>query len=322
MKKATKIWLMVAASLMVIGLIIFSVVMTKYNWDFSRLSTEKYKTNTYETTGDFNNISINTDTADIIFALSDNGKCKVECYESEKLKHSVITKDDTLTIETVNKNNWYDYIGINFNSPKITIFLPKIKYTALSINQDTGDILLPKDFKFSSADISSSTGDVNFFSSASKPVKIKTSTGNICVKYSSINALNLTASTGDITVSNVICKKDINIRLSTGKSFLIDTECKNLISTASTGDITINNVITKEKFSIKTSTGDVKFDSSNAREIFVETNTGNVLGSLLTDKVFITSTDTGSVDVPKTVNGGKCEIITDTGDIKITVNKE
>ncbi|MBQ4119680.1 MAG: DUF4097 family beta strand repeat protein [Clostridia bacterium] len=322
MKKSTKIWLVVASSLMVIGLITFAAVMTEYNWDFMKLSTEKYETNTHEITEDFNNISINTDTANIIFALSDSGKCKVECYESKKSKHSVITKDDTLIIKTTNKRNWYDYVGIHFGSPKITIFLPKAKYSVLSINQDTGDILLPKYFKFASADILSSTGDVNFFASASKPVKIKTSTGHISVKDSSVKALDLTASTGDIIISNVTCKKDINIRLSTGETDLTDIKCKNLKACASTGNITLKNVISQETFSIKTSTGNVKFDHSDAKEIFTETDTGNVVGSLLKDKIFITSTDTGRVDVPKTVSGGKCEIITDTGDIKITVNKE
>ena len=44
------------------------------------------------------------------------------------------------------------------------------------------------------------------------------------------------------------------------------------------------------------------------------------MGSLLSDKVFITETDTGNVNIPKTTDGGKCEIKTDTGDIKIKIN--
>ena len=43
---------------------------------------------------------------------------------------------------------------------------------------------------------------------------------------------------------------------------------------------------------------------------------GNVV---LSAKVFITETDTGKVEVPKSVTGGRCEIETDTGDIQITV---
>ena len=72
-------------------------------------------------------------------------------------------------------------------------------------------------------------------------------------------------------------------------------------------------------FSIERSTGDVRFTDCDAAEICVKTDTGDVTGSLLSDKVFITNTDTGSVNVPETISGGKCEIITDTGDIKITI---
>lgn len=319
MRKTTKIWLVIAASLVVVGLIMFAAVMSEYKWDFVKLSTGKYETNTYEISEEFSNISMNTDTADIIFALSDDGNCKVECYEEEKAKHSVTVEEGTLIIKMIDEKSWYDYIRINFGSPKITVYLPKAEYTALSINGSTGDIELPKDFKFEIVDISLSTGDVDSFASASGLIKIKTSTGNICIESASARALDLSASTGGITISNVICERDTNINVSTGKIKLNNIECKNLISSGDTGDISLTHVIAAEKFSIKRSTGDVRFDGSDAAEISVETDTGEVAGSLLTDKVFITYTDTGRVDVPKTATGGRCEISTSTGDIKITV---
>lgn len=113
------------------------------------------------------------------------------------------------------------------------------------------------------------------------------------------------------------CNGGITVGVSTGKAALTDIACKSVTSSGSTGDIYLKNVIAAEKLSIERSTGNVKFDRSDAAEIFVKTNTGNVTGSLLTDKVFITQTDTGDVSVPKTVTGGRCEIKTDTGDIKI-----
>jgi DUF4097 and DUF4098 domain-containing protein YvlB len=61
----------------------------------------------------------------------------------------------------------------------------------------------------------------------------------------------------------------------------------------------------------------VNFNACDATEIFVKTSTGNVAGSLLSSKVFIANTSTGSIDVPKTTSGGRCEIITSTGNIKI-----
>ena len=176
MRKTAKIWLVIAASLVFVGLIMFAAVMSEYKWDFSKLSTGKYETNTYEISEEFSNLSMNTDTADIIFALSDDGKCRVECYEEEKAKHSVAVQENTLVMKMIDEKSWYDYIGINFGSPKITVYLPKAEYTSLFINGSTGDIEIPKNFKFEGVDISLSTGDVNFFASASKLIIIKTST--------------------------------------------------------------------------------------------------------------------------------------------------
>lgn len=150
-------------------------------------------------------------------------------------------------------------------------------------------------------------------------MKIKTTTGNICIEDASIGLLDLTVSTGKVTVSGVTCEGDIAVGVSTGKTYLSNICCKNFTSSGSTGDISLNNVIATEKLSINRSTGDVKFDSSDAAEIYIETDTGDVTGSLLTDKVFITQTGTGKINVPKTVNGGRCEITTSTGDIKIDI---
>ena len=70
---------------------------------------------------------------------------------------------------------------------------------------------------------------------------------------------------------------------------------------------------------IISNTGDVTFDHSDAKSIFVETDTGDVEGTLTSEKVFITENSTGDVDVPKSITGGRCEIITDTGDIEIEI---
>lgn len=88
MRKATKIWLITAASLVLLGCILFVGVMTALKWDFSKLSTVKYETNTHEISESFGDISLTTDTADIMFALSGDGKCRVECYEGKNAKHS------------------------------------------------------------------------------------------------------------------------------------------------------------------------------------------------------------------------------------------
>ena len=178
MKKKTKTWLLIASSLLLVGCALFVCVMSILKWDFTKLSTAKYETNTYEVGEEFDAISIDTDTADIVFALSDDGKCRVECYEDEKTKHSVAVENHTLVVGT-NPKAWYDYIGLGFRSPKITVYLPGTEYTSLLMDESTGDIEIPKEFHFNNVDISSSTGHVHFYASASGTVKVKTSTGHI-----------------------------------------------------------------------------------------------------------------------------------------------
>jgi len=317
----TKMWLITAASLVFIGCIIFGGVMMVLKWDFTKLSTVKYETNDREISENYKNVSIITDTGDVVFVLSESSKTSVVCYEQNNVKHSVAVKDDTLTIEVNDMRKWHEHIGFNFGTPKITVYIPQGEYGTLSVRSTTGDVEIPKEFKFESIDISENTGNIKIYASASEFIRIKASTGDIHVENASANTLELSVSTGEITVSDVTCRGDANINVSTGKTYLTDVECGNLTSTGNTGDILLNNVIVAEKLLIKRSTGDVRFDGLDAAEIFVETDTGEVEGSLLTDKVFIAQTDTGRVDVPKTVTGGRCEITTDTGDIRITVKQ-
>ena len=317
MRKTTKVWLITAAALVLLGCILFAGVMTTLKWDFSKLSTVRYETNTHEVGEPFVNISLTTDNADIIFALSGDGKCKVECHEEENATHSVTVENNTLTININDRRSWYDYAGFHFGSKKITVYLPKTEYDTLSVRKSTGNIEIPKDFAFADADISVSTGCVNFFAAAREAVRIVTTTGNIRVENTAVGSLDLSATTGAVTVSGVNCRDDITLTVSTGKTDLTDISCRSMTSRGTTGDISLNNVIAAEKLSVERSTGYVRFDGCDAAGLYIKTTTGSVTGSLLTDKVFITETATGNVEVPKTASGGRCEIRTTTGNIKI-----
>lgn len=319
MRTKTKVWLLVATSLVLVGGILFAGVMTTLGWDFTKLSTAQYETNYYEIAENYNNIRITTDTAHIVFVPAENDKSSVVCFEQKNSKHLVTVKEGTLVIEVVDVREWFEHIGINFGMPKITVSIPQAEYGTLSVTSGTGDVKIPKEFKFESMDIWESTGDVTNSASASQAIKIKTSTGNIRIENVSAGSLDLSVSTGGVTVSNVVCQDDVKINVSTGKTNLTEMDCMSVISSGTTGDISLKNVMAAEKFSIKRSTGDVRFDCSDAAHISVQTDTGDVTGSLLTEKIFITQTETGDVAVPPSTTGGRCEITTDTGDVSITL---
>lgn len=280
MNKMKKIWLSISACLLGLGVIIFSVAMTSIGWDFTKLSTRRFETNEYKIGENFNDISIKTATADVVFALATDGQCKVQCYEYEKEKHAVSVQNSTLCINLVDEKSFLDNIGFNFTSPKITVYLPNAEYNALTIRASTSDIEIKKEISFNDIDIAVSTGDVY-------------------VKDIKVDALKISVSTGDIEV--------------------IDVFCKTFTSTGSTGDTYLRKVIVEGKMFIERSTGDIELNGCDAGEIFIETDTGDVEGTLLSEKVFVVKTDTGDKRVPNTTSGGRCEITTDTGDIYITI---
>lgn len=318
MSKFTKIWLIIAASLVLIGATIFAGVMSVLKWDFKFFSTTKFETNTYEISESYKNISVVTDTTDITFLPTESEKTSVVCNEHQNLNHSVTVKDDTLTIELVDSRAWYQYIG-NFGDSSIEVYLPEKEYGALSAKVTTGDIELQKEFSFESIELIGSTGDVYCSASASGKINIKRSTGDIHLDGISADSLELSCNTGKIHLSSVKVENDISLCTSTGDKVLNNVTCKNLTSKGSTSDTDLCNVIAEGIFNIETDTGDVSFDGCDASEIFVNTDTGYVKGSLLSDKIFFATTDTGKVEVPHSTTGGKCEITTDTGDIKIYI---
>lgn len=299
MHKNLKLWLILAAVLSVAGLILMAIPMSIYGWDFTRLGSVPFETNTHAPGESFHSIQLDTDTADISILPSADGVSKVVCHEPENLTHSVEVTDGTLTIREVDSRQWHQHIGFSFGSAKITVYLPEAEYQSLTIRESTGDIEISEGFLFSNIDIKTSTGDVKSCASARENMRLHTNTGYIYLEGVSAIHLDITVSTGNVTI--------------------VDATCDNLITSGSTGDLNLKNVIAMESFQIERSTGDITFSGADAGEVFVTTDTGDVSGTLLTSKVFSIETDSGDVDVPTSTTGGICQIHTDTGDIDIAI---
>lgn len=339
MKKPSYAWIIVALVLLLVGAVLFVVAMSLNHWDFSSFGTQKLQRRTVDIRGDFQNIILHCDTEDIDFVPSPDGTCKVVFKEYEKVTHTAEVQNGTLLVESKDQRAWYDYISFFSNgSPSITVYLPKLEYQALLIEESTGDVLLPKDFSFETIDITVSTGDIDCSASASGALKIETDTGDIRLKDLSAEEITLSVHTGKVEVASAACQGDFMLTVTTGKATLTDLSCQNLRSTGDTGKLIMKNVtaagsifilrstgdVTLETcaaaaFSIQTSTGNVKLEQSDAAELSIQTDTGDVTGSLLTEKIFVTKSNTGRIEVPLSTTGGICKITTETGNIKIEI---
>ena len=313
--KKTKI-LLISSLLIFVGIVVFVGGMTMLKWNFKNLTLLKYDTHSYMPHDSFTKISVDTTTADIIFVATNDEKASIVCYEKERMNHTVYVENNELVIKLNDTRKWYHFIGFDFDSPKITVNLPKQEYDLLKISASTGNTKIPEGLSFKVSEIALSTGDN---CTKSGDVNLSATTGDISVSGLSYVSLSATVSTGDMDVRCVNCSDDIALSFTTGDIEVENVTCNSIYANGSTGDVELNNVIASAFINIKTSTGDIQMERCDAGELKIEASTGDIKGTLLSEKIFIARTDTGRVDVPRGTSGGLCEITTDTGDIKITI---
>ena len=320
MSTKTKIWLIVAVSLLLIGASLFGGALGMSNYDISKMQSKKYETNKYEFEDAFESISITTNTADIEVLASDDGSCKVVCYEDIKAKHSVKIKDGVLEITVNDQRKWYDHIGFFvFSSQKVTVYIPKGEYDNLTIKSTTNDVTVSENLSFDKADVTCTTGDVKFGASTKTALNIKTGTGDIEIQKSSHGDFNLTVTTGNIKVSHVRCN-NATVNVSSGDTRIDGMVCTSFESDGSTGNIVMSDLVSAGNMKVSRGTGDIKLDKCDAANLTLSTVTGNIKGTLLSPKIFIHHSGTGSVNLPQTTTGGTCKITTSTGNINIKID--
>ena len=300
MSKTMKTWLIVATSLVAVGCLLCLGALALVKFDVVKLSTVSYETNTYTIEEAYTNVSVITNTADVRFVPSETAQTTVVCYEQKGITHAVDVRDGTLTVAVQDTRKWYERIGVSFDSPAVTVYLPAGVYGDLCVKGNTGCVEIPQSFRFAE-------------------IAVKVSTGDVVCGASADNAMTLTTSTGAVTLSNVTCEGEVRVSVSTGRVRVLNVTCAHFTSDGNTGSLTLTNVVSRGKLTARRSTGDVKLEQCDAAELSITTDTGNVTGSLRSSKVFIVNTDTGRVNVPKTIVGGRCEITTDTGHIQMTV---
>lgn len=236
MRKATKLWLILAGVLIVGGCILFGSVMTMLNWDFTKLSTASYSTNSHTVEEAFSHISLKTTSANITFLPSEDSKTTVVCHEPDNQMHTVKLQDDTLLIQQVDTRQWYEYIGIYFEPIQITVYLPQTEYGSISLQNTTGEVSLQ----------------------------------NIRAA-----ALDISSTTGDISLTDVVCTGDLSVQLTTGHIRLEDCDAATLALKTVTGSVS-GTLLTGKTFFAKTTTGHIDVPTTTGGCCRITTTTGSI----------------------------------------------
>lgn len=314
MKKGTIIALIVAVALLLVGGIIL-VLGLSFAEDPQADPVTALAERKYTIPETFENIVIDTEDCNVdIVVLDGAAEPYVVVRERESTSHSVSVKDGTLKIKMNDDRRWMDFVGINWENMKMTVYLPQKTFDSVRVTTDTGHIRIPEVFSAEELALRSDTGAVTCSAQVTEDFSCYTATGSITVKGTSPEKMHLDSNTGKITLSDVT-GKEIATDNDTGKTEAENVSCELLSCESDTGDVTLRNALADGLLQIRMDTGDVRIEDCDAGRVDIETDTGDVSGHFLTPKWFSAKSDTGNVTVPNTPEGNDCRIETDTGDI-------
>lgn len=358
MKKAKKIAIIVAVSMIAVGLVSIVGSLAFVQFDATKLNTLDWESKTYAVEDTFTNISIQGGDATVSLVPATDGNCKVVCTENEVIYDKVEVVDNTLTIERVDESKWYNNIGVHFGEIEVTVYLPEDEYETLFIDNTSGRVDVPEDFTFTEAEVMNSSGKIDFRADVDGALKVENTSGGIYVGENTVGSLSvegtsgsikvisvvatgdaeINGSSGGIDISEVECanisvenssgvmrlseiaaKGDVNVKGTSGGMHLEDVECVNVTGSNTSGKINCTDVIASGDINLENSSGGIALEACDAANLKLEATSGSIKGILLTEKIFRADATSGSVDVPKTTSGGVCEVTTTSGSIQISI---
>lgn len=319
MKTSKKIVIIVAVAMIVGGLAISVSALAMLDFDFTKMNTIAFVTNTYEIDEEISSISVNGAECDVRIIPSEDGHCKVVCQESDKISHSIGVENNKLIIERHDNRKWYEHIGVYWGDMEVAIYLPQGEYDDLYAKNLSGDIDIPEGFSFESAEVQSTSGNVRFHAAVSGELSAQSTSGEVYIGNSAPTKLTATSTSGNVTVDNVTVRESVTVKAVSGDMKLSGIRCKSVIANTTSGKIDFSDVITTESIRAESVSGDIDLHMCDGADLRFKTSSGDVSGTLLTEKIFLTDTTSGDVDVPRSVSGGECEVTTVSGDIAFDI---
>ena len=302
MRQAKKKALRFALICVAAGLLISFVALAALDFNFFEMGTMEAVSNTYAVTEGFKSIRVWGAECDVRLIPSEDASCTVLCNETDRIAHRVTVKDGTLTIERTDDRKWFEHIGVTWNywGPiEVVVYLPEGVYEDLSIRTASGDVEIPEDFSFNRAEVDGISGDIDFTAKVEGEMLLKTVSGDIRVGETSAQTLTVESTSGKIIVDSV--------------------EVTAFSSKNTSGSVIASDLIASGSIRMEAVSGSIKLTRCDAETLWLKTVSGDVTGTLRTEKVFVTHTTSGGIRVPDTAAGGTCEVKTVSGSIDFDV---
>ena len=300
MRKSVLIALIVAIILIILGMVLAGAALVSIGFQFEELSTVEMIHGEYTITEDFSAIDIDSLSADVRVKLSEDDICRIEYATQGSLRYNVT--NGTLSVET-EKTEFVAYISIGYVNEYVTLYLPRDTYEKLTIHTTSGDIYVFPAFEaVKNAEITSTSGEISFIGTVTETLTAQSASGDVVIHEPNAKVVHAEAISGDIMLSAVYAEE--------------------VFVKTTSGEVELESVTAKETLSAKTTSGDIEL-YCDAGEIYLESTSGDIKGSIGSAKNYIVDTTSGSVRIPPNdPQASVCRIHTTSGSIKIQTARD
>ena len=247
-----------------------------------RLNYARPAIETYSIESEFINIEINCPDCEIelLPTKTDKGRnvtATVVYRGNDETKHSVGVENGTLKIGH-EKSGKGGIVIYSDKDEEIAVYLPEKEYLTLSIQSNSGSIIVPEDFSFENVSLQTVSGQIQSSAEVGRTLLAQSASGSMRIEGTSTEYLETYSKNGNVEILNV-----------SGNSAWAET---------TSGNIMLRQAVFSDELNIETTSGSVRFDDSDALIINVKTKSGNIKGTLLSKKVYQVSSESGSVSLP------------------------
>ena len=345
---------MIGIALIVVGL----SSVGKWDWN---IAEEAVKSVEIEITEDFDEFKIEETSGDILMTVSEDGKCRVESWETENEKLVAQVVNGRLYAEREGRKEWsmFFWKDASGSKYKTVVYLPKEKYEKAELEATSGDIHAAVKLEVGELSMQSTSGNIELSGVTADLATITSTSGEISLKDVSAGDLLTSATSGGIVFNKVTAGKaaisctsgDISLRNITADAIMVSgtsgdiellgTKCGSVELNTNSGELEMEDVAAELAVKMKTTSGDIScvhtdgtevmlesisgeidFEHLKGTEILLESASGDVKGSIVGAMRYETKTTSGDIRVPNSGDGGECRINTTSGDIWITEANE
>ena len=345
MSQGKRTALILAGALILSGLILGAIALGLTGFHPFRLGGSELEFGSQVILEPFDRLSLGVTACDVMILPTPDGQTRVEWLAKPDLLSQVRVENGTLVIleETAEEaDKWYERISFSSgDGPLVAVYLARPDLEALSVEGADGDVLIQGltvrgaaaihiaggDLTvegmetFEAMDIRTTCGKVELDRVTAGSLTLKTTSGDMELRdceaiWETDAALTVESSSGSLLLERVRTG-DAQLHSVSGDITLRDSATSTLVLGAASGDLLLEGVDLTNG-TLYAGSGTITLDGLKAESVDISTTSGNVRGTLSGPMRYEIQTTSGRVDVPPSDHsGGRCRVLTTSGDVNL-----